>query len=154
MKVSWGGQVNNNSHLTGCNFDLQMFSKTSPYHSIYRLVYVEGYLCWLKVFLTPPPPPLSLSLSLLYRHECFTGKYTTRKIHNNYIRELSGLFYLTREFIDDVISVVSLHYFIHRRTGNFRPGGTVNHLPKKILASCPNFYKTVEKKWGPYDATK
>ena len=42
---------------------------------------------------------------LLYRHECFTGKYTTRKIlhpgpewfisHN-----------LTREFIDNVISVI------------------------------------------------
>ena len=27
--------------------------------------------------------------SLLYRHECFTGKYTTRKIHKNYIRDLS-----------------------------------------------------------------
>ena len=29
---------------------------------------------------------------LLYRHECFTGKYTTRKIHKNYIRDPSGLF--------------------------------------------------------------
>ena len=29
---------------------------------------------------------------LLYRHECFDGKYTTRKIHKNYIRDLSGLF--------------------------------------------------------------
>ena len=29
---------------------------------------------------------------LLYRHECFTGKYTTRKIHKNYIRDTSGLF--------------------------------------------------------------
>ena len=28
---------------------------------------------------------------LLYRHECFTGKYTTRKIHKNYIRDPSGL---------------------------------------------------------------
>ena len=27
---------------------------------------------------------------LLYRHECFTGKYTTRKIHKNYIRDPSG----------------------------------------------------------------
>ena len=36
--------------------------------------------------------------------------------------------------------------------GNFLPGGAVNHLPKKILASCPNFYKTVEKKRGPYDS--
>ena len=29
---------------------------------------------------------------LLYRHECFTGKYTTRKIRKNYIRDPSGLF--------------------------------------------------------------
>ena len=33
-----------------------------------------------------------LYLVLLYRHECFTGKYTTRKIHKNYIRDPSGLF--------------------------------------------------------------
>ena len=50
---------------------------------------------------------------LLYRHECFTGKYTTRKIHKNYIWDPSVLFSknLTREFIDDVISVISLYYF-------------------------------------------
>ena len=30
--------------------------------------------------------------TLSYRHECFTGKYTTRKIHKNYIRDPSGLF--------------------------------------------------------------
>ena len=30
--------------------------------------------------------------TLLYRHECFTGKYTTRKIQKNYIRDPSGLF--------------------------------------------------------------
>ena len=39
-------------------------------------------------------------LFLLYRHECFTGKYTTRKIHKRYIRDLSGLF--------SIISLVSL----------------------------------------------
>lgn len=38
VKVSWAGQVSNNSHLTGCSFDLQMFSKASPYNSIYRYV--------------------------------------------------------------------------------------------------------------------
>ena len=32
-----------------------------------------------------------IHIYLLYRHECFTGKYTTRKIHKNYIRDLSGL---------------------------------------------------------------
>ena len=37
---------------------------------------------------------------LLYRHECFTGKYTTRKIHKNYIWDPSGLF--------SIISHVSL----------------------------------------------
>ena len=38
--------------------------------------------------------------NLLYRHECFTGKYTIRKIHKNYIRDPSGLF--------SIISHVSL----------------------------------------------
>ena len=37
---------------------------------------------------------------LLYRHWCFTEKYTTRKIHKNYIRDPSGLF--------SIISYVSL----------------------------------------------
>ena len=44
-------------------------------------------------------PLISFGL-LLYRHECFTGKYTTRKIHKNYIRDPSGLF--------SIISHVSL----------------------------------------------
>ena len=44
-------------------------------------------------------PPCNI-LCLLYRHECFTGKYTTRKIHKNYIRDPSGLF--------SIISLVSL----------------------------------------------
>ena len=37
---------------------------------------------------------------LSYRHECFTGKYTTRKINKNYIPDPSGLF--------SIISHVSL----------------------------------------------
>ena len=52
-------------------------------------------------------------ITFLYRHECFTGKYTTRQI----IKTTSGtewfiLHNLTREFIDDIISVISLYYFI------------------------------------------
>ena len=39
-------------------------------------------------------------LYLLYRQECFTGKYTSRKIHKNYIRDTSGLF--------SIVSLVSL----------------------------------------------
>ena len=35
------------------------------------------------------------------------------KFHINYIRDPSGLFsIISREFIDDVISVISLYYFI------------------------------------------
>ena len=37
---------------------------------------------------------------LLHRHECFTGKYTSRKIHKNYIRDPNGVF--------SIISHVSL----------------------------------------------
>ena len=36
--------------------------------------------------------PLWVICVLLY--ECFTGKYTTRKIHKNYIRDPSGLFFI------------------------------------------------------------
>ena len=42
---------------------------------------------------------------------------------------------------------------MHRRTGNFLPGGGGKLFAQKILTSCPNFYETVEKKRGPYDAT-
>ena len=39
-------------------------------------------------------------------------------------------------------------WHVHRRTGNFLPGGAVNYNAQKILASCPNVYETVEKKRG------
>ena len=42
---------------------------------------------------------------LLYRHECFTGKYTTRKIHKNYIRDPGGLF----SIISHVITHAGYH---------------------------------------------
>ena len=44
---------------------------------------------------------------------------------------------------------VMLRSYVHRRTGNFLPGGAVS---PKILASCPNFHEAVEKKRGSYDA--
>ena len=60
----------------------------------------------------PPPPP---QLGPCYiRQECFTGKYTTHKIHKNCIRDPNGVFSMISHvsFIDDVISVISLYYFI------------------------------------------
>ena len=53
------------------------------------------------------------------------------------------------------MTIVSKQKFVsieHRRTGNFLPGGGGKPFAQKILASCPNFYETVEKKRGPYDA--
>ena len=44
---------------------------------------------------------------LLYRHECFTGKYTTRKIHKNYIRDPSGLFSIISHVSLSMISLIS-----------------------------------------------
>ena len=37
--------------------------------------------------------------------------------------------------------------------GQFSARGGGKPFAQTILASCPNFYKTVEKKRGPYDAT-
>ena len=48
---------------------------------------------------------------LLYRDECFIGKYTPRKIYKNYIRDQGGLFSIISH-VDDVILVISLYYFI------------------------------------------
>ena len=39
----------------------------------------------------------------------------------------------------------SLFISSHRLTGNFRLGGGGKPFAQKIIASCPNFYKTVEK---------
>ena len=44
---------------------------------------------------------------LLYRHECFTGKYTTRKTHNYYIRDPSGLFSIISHVSLSMISLIS-----------------------------------------------
>ena len=44
-------------------------------------------------------------VKLLYRHECFTGKYATRKTHKNNRPGPEWFIFhnLTREFIDNVI---------------------------------------------------
>ena len=46
-------------------------------------------------------------LYLLYRHECFTGKYTSSKIHKNYIRDPSGLFSIISHVSLSMISLKS-----------------------------------------------
>ena len=46
-------------------------------------------------------------LFLLYRHGCFTEKYATRKIHKNYIRDPSGLFFIISHVSISMISLMS-----------------------------------------------
>ena len=50
---------------------------------------------------------LYYSYILLHRQECFTGKYTTRKIHKNYIRDPSGLFSIISQVTLSMISLIS-----------------------------------------------
>ena len=45
--------------------------------------------------------------SLLYRHVCFTEKYTTRKIHKKYIRDPGGLFSIISHVSLSMISLIS-----------------------------------------------
>ena len=73
-----------------------------------------------------------------------------------FISENSSLFIHTQPLkapisTNEFSTLISIHF--HRRTGNFLPGGGGKPFSQKTLASCPNFYKTVEQKRGPYDAT-
>ena len=68
------------------------------YYSYYDYYYY--YICLYIFYLFLIFLFFYYCLLLLYRHECFAGKYTTRKIHKNYIRDPSGLF--------SIISHVSL----------------------------------------------
>ena len=51
---------------------------------------------------------------LLYRHECFTGNYTTRNIYKKLHPDPEWFIFhnVTPEFIDYVISVISLRNFL------------------------------------------
>ena len=53
-----------------------------------------------KILHSTNPQNTVIKTYLLYRHECFTGKYTTRNIQKNYIWDPSRLF--------SIISHVSL----------------------------------------------
>ena len=117
------------------NFNLFVNAKTLTDFSTYFKDVIQYYYCqsgvrlivaWFSDVLGRSqslrfPPSLFLFLFnfiiyyyyLLYRHECFTGKYTTHK----FLKLHPGLEWfifhnLTREFIDDLISVIFLYYFI------------------------------------------
>ena len=85
---------------------------------------------------------------LLYRHGCFTEKYTTRKIHKNYIWDPSGLFSIISNVSLSMISLMSslyLHSLVYNRNifgssskvfGNLRQSsgifGNFRKFPKNV----------------------
>ena len=94
---------------------------------------------------------------LLYRHGCFTEKYTTCKIHKNYIRDSSGLFSIISQVSLSMISLISslslklyLNSLVYDRNifgssskvfGNFRQSsGIFGHLRK--------FSENVRERWS------
>ena len=80
---------------------------TFPYSYIYAVMQ-----CDIIMFTVPTSLGyLVLKAFLLYTHECFTGKYTTRKIHTKLIRESSSVFFIASLVR---ISMISLLYFFIR----------------------------------------
>ena len=80
---------------------------TFPYSYIYPVTQ-----CDIIMFTVPRSLGyLVLKAFLLYRHECFTGKYTTRKIHTKLIRESSSVFSISSLVR---ISMISLLYVFIR----------------------------------------
>ena len=76
-------------------------------------------------------------LLLSYRHECFTGKYTTRKIHKNYIRDPSGLFSIISHVSLSMISLISslslklyLNSMVYHRNSLRQSSEIFGHLRK------------------------
>ena len=60
------------------------------------------------------------------------------------------LFYLAEILGGDSPTV---NIVIHRRTGNFLPGGAVNHLPKKIFQVAQIFTKESKRNEGHITTT-
>ena len=55
---------------------------------------------------------------------------------------------LRQIFRENVLSVNYKGIYRHRRTGNFLPGGAVNHLPKKISQVAQIFTKESKRNEG------
>ena len=105
--------------------------------------------------------------SLLYRHECFTGKYTTRKIHKNYIRDPSGLFSIISHVSLSMISLISslslklyLNSLVYHRNifgssskvfGNLRTSSEIFGNSRKMFGNVclafEKFWKNLRKSW-------
>ena len=114
-----------------------------------------GFMIWLpfSCYLL-----ISKYYYLLYRHKCFTGKYTTRKIHKNYIRDPSGLFsiYISHVSLSmiSLISSLSLKLYLnslvyHRNIFGSSPK-VFGNLRKfsEILGKCSGTFAWPSKNFG------
>ena len=68
-----------------------------------------------------------------------------------FISENSSLFIHTQPLkapisTNEFSTLISIHF--HRRTGNFLPGGAVNHFPKKLLQVAQIFTKQSNRNEG------
>ena len=94
---------------------------------------------------------------LLYRHECFTGKYTTRKIHENYIRDPSGLFSIISHVSLSMISLISslslklyLNSLVYHRNifGNLRKSSGIFGNSRKMFGNVRLAFEQFWKIFG------
>ena len=84
---------------------------------------------------------------LLYGQECFTGKYATRKIHKKLHPGSAWFIFhnLTREFINDVSSVISLRNLCFMLSMSFCPYNKKNiTLLQKGYVSRGNTFELLE----------
>ena len=128
--------------------DNKIVSSVETANQVVHFISRERLLC--RVFILN-----CLETLLLYRHKCFTGKYTTRKIHKNYIRDPSGLFSIISHVSLSMISLISslslklyLNSLVYHRNifgssskvfGNLRQCSEIfGHLRKflEILRKC------------------
>ena len=79
---------------------------------------------------------------LLYRHGCFTEKYTTRKIHKKYIRDPSGLFSIISHVSLSMISLISslsLKLYLNSLVYHRNIFGSSSKVFGNLRASSENF---------------
>ena len=97
--------------------------------------------------------------NLLYRNGCFTEKYTTRKIHKNYIRDPSGLFSIISHVSLSMITLISslslklyLNSLLYHRNifgsssevfGNLRASSKIFGNSRKMLGSVRPAFGTI-----------
>ena len=81
------------------------------------------------------------TIFLLYRHECFTGKYTTRKIHTN---RVVYFFYILMEISISLIASLSLKLHLNSLVCNRNIFGSSS----KVFGSFPKIVENVRLAFG------